>query len=201
MRNFIMIAGLLTLLGCKERATPGFETLVEKAMNDLQAKTASHQAAWGLGKATRWDINQDDGRLIFTFPDKVVGCDAQIIGSFAKSKGTWLWAWDNPSVASNLTSASRELREYGRTHGYTKLTRAKWNGTEEDAWQMVALATLVCNAQGAYRGPAGDLCVFMTFGTPRIEARQGAEPGGAANRSQPVVAETNRPSSAAGSGR
>jgi hypothetical protein len=79
-----------------------------------------------LGKSERWDLNQQDGRLIFTFADKIVTCEAQIIGSFDKSKGTWLWAWDNPSVLSNLTTASRELREYGRQHGYAKLTQAEW---------------------------------------------------------------------------
>ncbi|MGH7972505.1 MAG: DUF6882 domain-containing protein, partial [Limisphaerales bacterium] len=45
-----------------------------------------------LGRAARWDLNQDNGVLIFTFPDKKVTCDAQIIGSFDMSRGTWLWA-------------------------------------------------------------------------------------------------------------
>lgn len=166
-----MIAALLTLLGCKEKTDAGFGTLVEKAMNDLRTKTASHQAVWGLGKSERWSLNQEDGRLIFTFSDKMVTCEAQIVGSFNKTKGTWLWSWDNPSVMSNLTTASRQLREYGRQHGYTKLTRAEWKATEEEAWEMVSIATLESNAQGAYRGPAGDTYVFMTFGPPKIEKR------------------------------
>jgi len=194
-----MIGALLTLLGCKQQNDPAFGVLVEKAMNDLRTKTASHQASWGLGKSERWDLNQKDGRLIFTFPDKIVTCEAQIIGSFDKSKGTWLWSWENPSVVSNLTIASRQLREYGRQHGYTKLTRGEWKATEDEAWEMVAVATLECNAQGAYRGPAGDTYVFMTFGTPKIEKRQAAEPGGAANRSRPVGPDTNQTSAPAGS--
>ena len=196
-----MIGGLLTLLGCRERANPAFAPLVEKGMNDLRTKTASHQAVWGLGKAERWDVNQEDGLLVFTFPDKVVRCEAQIIGTFAKLKGTWLWSWENPSVTSNLTTASRQLREYGRQHGYTKLTQAEWKATEDDAWEMVAVATLVCNAQGAYRGPAGDSYVFMTFAAPRIEKRTGVGPAGAANRSQPFGSDTNRTPLANGPGR
>jgi hypothetical protein len=43
---------------------------------------------------------------------------------------------------------------------------------------MAALATLLCDAQGAYRGPAGDVYVFMTFGTPRIEKKMQGQPGG-----------------------
>ena len=169
--NLLMIASLLALFGCGEKVDSTFKTLTEKAMNDLQTKTASHQALWGLGNSERWDLNQSDGNLIFTFADKTVMCEAQIIGSFNKAKGTWLWAWDNPSVATSLTRASQKLRNYGFEHKYDKLTRAKWNATEEDGWQMVALATLLCDAQGAYRGPAGEVYVFMTFGPPKIQKR------------------------------
>ncbi len=140
-------------------------------MNDLQTKTAAHQTGWGLGKSDRWDLNQNDGNLIFTFADKTVTCEAQIIGSFDQSKGTWLWAWDNPSVSTNLTRASQKLRDYGAQHKYDKLTQAEWKATEADAWQMVALATHLCDARGAYRGPAGDVYVFMTFGPPKIQKR------------------------------
>jgi hypothetical protein len=169
--SLLMMASLLALFGCGEKVNPAFGTLVEKAMNDLQTKTASHQAVWGLGKSDRWDLNQDDGNLIFTFPDKTVTCEAQIIGSFDKTKGTWLWSWDNPGVATNLTQASRWLRDYGTKKQYEKLTRPEWKATENEAWEMVALATLLCNAQGAYRGPAGEVGVFMTFGAPKIQKR------------------------------
>jgi hypothetical protein len=152
-----MIASLLALFGCGEKVNPAYKTLTEKAMNDLRVKTSSHEAVWGLGKSERWDLRQSDGNLVFTFSDKTVTCEAQIIGSFDKTKGTWLWAWDNPGVATNRTRASQQLRDYGFQHKYEKLTRAEWKATEEDAWQMVALATLICDAQGAYRGPAGDI--------------------------------------------
>ena len=169
IRRILAILPLLALFGCGGNTDANFRTLLQKARNDLEAKTASHAAAWGFGKATRWDLNQTDGLLIFTFPDKTVTCEAQIIGSFDKGPGTWLWAWDNPHVATNLARASRQLRVYGRQNGFEKLTRAEWKGSEQDARDMVAVATLVCEAQGAYRGPAGDVYVFMTFGAPRIQ--------------------------------
>ena len=53
-------------------------------------------------------------------------------------------------------------------HGIEKLTTRKWTGTEDDAWAMVALAVRLCDAQGAYRGPAGPSYVFMTFGEVKI---------------------------------
>ncbi|HVY69386.1 MAG TPA: hypothetical protein VHH73_05625, partial [Verrucomicrobiae bacterium] len=90
----LLLASWLVFFGCGKKVDSAFFVLKEKAMNDLKAKTASHEAAWGMGKGDRWDFNQDDGKLVFTFPDKTVTCDAQIIGSFNKAKGTWLWSWD-----------------------------------------------------------------------------------------------------------
>jgi hypothetical protein len=167
----LMIASLLAFLGCGGNADPDFNRLLEKAMHDLESKTASHQAVWGLGSSARWNLNQDDGKLVFSFPDKTVTCEAQIIGSYDKTKGSWLWAWDNPSIATNLTQSSRKLREFGVQKKIDKLTRSEWPATERDCWEMAALANLLCEGQGVYRGPAGDLCVFMTFGPPRIEKR------------------------------
>ena len=167
-----MLTSLLTFLGCTDRKRDAeFRGLVQKAIADLQTKNSGHQQVWGLGKGGRWDINQSDGNLIFTFPDKIVTCEAQIIGSLDRSKGTWLWSWDNSSILTNLTKGSRQLRDYGAAHHFAKLTTAEWKATEEDAWEMAALATFICNAQGAYRGPSGDVYAFMTFGAPTIQKR------------------------------
>ncbi len=178
MRKFFVIAALLALLGCREKRDPEFRALAEKALGELTVKNASHLSAWGLGRSERWDLNQSDGKLIFTFPDKIVTCEAQIIGSYDTSKEMWLWAWDNPAVNTNLTVASKLVREFGKEHGYKKLTEAEWKATEEDAWDMAAIATLECNAQGAYRGPAGDSYVFMTFTNPKIAKPQAAATNG-----------------------
>ncbi|HEY6226111.1 MAG TPA: hypothetical protein VI282_03205 [Verrucomicrobiae bacterium] len=171
-RVLLMLTSILTFLGCAGgKRDAQFKALTQKAMADLQTKTIAQQQAWGFGKSDRWDINQSEGKLVFTFPDKTVTCEAQIIGSFDKFKGTWLWAWQNPSVETNLAQFSKQLRDYGATNHFTKLTTPEWKATEQDAWEMVALATFLCNAQGAYRGPAGDVYVFMTFAASTIQKR------------------------------
>jgi hypothetical protein len=164
-----MFSALIALIGCGKNNETEFRGAVEKAMIELRMKTASHQSVWGFGQAKRWDLNQDQGTLIFTFSDKTVSCEAQIIGSYDKVKGTWLWSWDNPSVASNMVHSSNQLKEYGKLHGFTKLTRAEWKATEDEAWEVAALAMSVLKAQGVYRGPAGDTLVFFSFGAPQIQ--------------------------------
>lgn len=141
-----------------------FETLCEKAKNDLATKTSAHQAMWGLGTSERWDLDQETGRLAFTFSDKIISCEAQIIGTWNSRAKTWLWGWGNTSVLKPLAGVSERLRDYGVRRAIEKLTTAKWTAGEEDAWLMVALAALLFEQQGAYRGPAGETFVFMTFG-------------------------------------
>ena len=117
MRKFIIMLSLAALVGCKEKTDPAFGALVEKAMNDLRAKTAAHTAGWGLGSAERWKLDQTDGHLVFTFPDKSVTCEAQIIGFLDMPEGRWVWAWADAGVRTNIAAARRELRAYVKTPG------------------------------------------------------------------------------------
>lgn len=50
-------------------------------------------------------------------------------------------------------------------HNVAQLTTRKLTCSEDEAWQLTALACKLNEAQGAYRGPAGTTLVFMTFGT------------------------------------
>jgi hypothetical protein len=145
-----------------------FQKLLDASMEELQLKTEAHKA-WGLGTFDRWDIDQEVGGIVFSNADgtKAVA-PAQIIGSFSTNDNSWLWAWDNPSIIDDLKLHALKLKEYGEKHRIEKLTMRKWTGTEDDAWAMAALAVKLCNAQGAYRGPAGPAYVFMTFGEVKI---------------------------------
>lgn len=149
-----------------------FQALLDASMEELQLKTQAH-SAWGLGTFDRWDMNQDVGDLVFTNEDGTTAvAPVQIIGSFSTNDNSWLWAWDNPSINDALKVDAAKLKEYGETHGIDKLTSRKWTGTQDDAWAMAALAVKLCDAQGAYRGPAGSTYVFMTFGEVRISKPQ-----------------------------
>jgi hypothetical protein len=93
---------------------------------------------------------------------------AQIIATYNTLDGTWLWAWDHPSVEPALAKDAKRMLAYGQEHGYAKLTTRKLQITEDEAWELTALAFLVCGANGAYRGPAGTAFVFMTFGEVQV---------------------------------
>ncbi|MGE0388190.1 MAG: DUF6882 domain-containing protein [Gammaproteobacteria bacterium] len=147
-----------------------YRAQVERAREDLRAKTAGHDAAWGLGESD-WSLDQDDGRLVFTTPSGATAtAEAQIIGTYNAGDGTWLWAWDHPDVAEPLRRHAQQLRDIGARHAWPRLTTRKFECTEDEAWELAALACLLCDAQGAYRGPAGAVHVFMTFGEVALSA-------------------------------
>jgi hypothetical protein len=160
---FILLAGYF--MQDKPKLPADFTTLQKMSIEELELKTRGHVEAWGLDKIDRWDLNQDTGELIFSFADGTRAvAQAQIIGTYNSEDHTWLWAWANPSVDEKLKKDALKVQEYGKKHGIERLTKAKWKGTEEDAWAMAALSVKIGGAQGAYRGPAGSTYVFITFG-------------------------------------
>jgi len=143
--------------------------LVDEALADLRMKTSVWDGIVHFRNAT-WSVNQDTATIAFEGPKglRAVG-PVQIIGTFNRTDGTWLWAWDNPSVVEPLRQHARRVQEFGHLRTISVLTQRKLTCREEDSWEFTALACKLCDAQGAYRGPAGDTLVFMTFGSLTIE--------------------------------
>lgn len=184
MWGFMMALIEAVLRGRKPRDKypPALRTLVDSGLAQLRALTAGHQAGWGIGDAENWDIDQDDGYLIFTLPNGLFAtCPVQIIGSISEDEGTWLWSWANSSINEELTRDARRVRDYGNANRFESLVAAGWSGTDEDGWDMTAIACKLCDAQGGYRGAMGQSHIFMTFGRVTLSSgepcrRDGSEP-------------------------
>ncbi len=112
---------------------------------------AAHDAGWGLGEAD-WNVDQDQGEIVFTRADGITAtAPVQIVGTY------------NTEIRRMAVHAKR-VRDYGKQHGIKRLTTRKLGCSEDDAWELAAVACKLCEAQGAYRGPAGTAFVFLTFG-------------------------------------
>lgn len=146
-----------------------FDTLIEQSMEELRLKTAAHDGIWQLSKAN-WNIDQDAGTIVFTTPNGITAtCPVQIIGTFNAVDNTWMWGWDHPSVDPALQEHARICKAYGEKHGIRALTSHKLtSSSEEDSWQLTALACKLAGAQGGYRGPMGKTKVFVTIGEPSL---------------------------------
>ena len=141
-----------------------YDELVRRGMNELELKNAMHDRAFQISRAA-WNVDQDAGLIRFESPDGILAiAQVQIIGSYNTADGTWLWAWDNPSVNPSLAQLAGSMREYGQQNNLPELTTAKLECDQEHCWTFVAAAAAMTNAQGGYRGMAGETAVFMTFG-------------------------------------
>ncbi|MCA8997838.1 MAG: hypothetical protein KDA80_12660 [Planctomycetaceae bacterium] len=143
--------------------------LIPISVEELKIKTEGHKA-WGFGSFDNWNLNQDDGQLIFSNDDGTRAvAPAQIIGSYDYDNGTWKWAWANETIQDHLKEHSNIVRQWGEDNGAGLLTNDEIYAEESDAWDFVAIAVKLCDAQCAYRGPVNDrTAIFMTFGSPQI---------------------------------
>lgn len=156
---------LIIAFGQETKLPSDFSALQKLSNEELALKTEAHKKVWGLDKTIRWDLVQDSGKLVFSLPDGMKAvCPAQIIGTYNREDHTWLWAWTNSSIEDKLKLDALKVRKYGEEHHIDRLTTRKWVGTEDDAWAMVALAVKLCGEQGGFRGPAGEMDVFIAFG-------------------------------------
>jgi|GEM_PF-799250 len=142
-----------------------FAALVEKANIHLQTLTDAHNATWNLGEAENWAADQEKGIISWTFEDgRVASAPMQIVGTYNTTKQSFLWGWDHPSVMEGLRKDAATVLAYAKKNKVEHLTKRLVQCTEEEAWEYAALANLLNERQGVYRGPAGPTYVFMTFG-------------------------------------
>ncbi len=142
------------------------ELSLSRALDRLATQNIFHENTWRLGNA-RWDADLEAGTITFT-NDKgwIVTAPVQVVGTYSRKDGTFLWGWDHPSVPEPARIAAQAVQAFGQTHDLNMLTTRKVAITEEEAWHMAALANYLWKGQGAYRGPTngGTTLVYMTFG-------------------------------------
>jgi len=136
-------------------------------MAELRAKTIALDVVVRFDKA-KWSVDQDTGLIEFDRRGFHATAPAQIIGTYNTADSTWLWGWDHPSIEEPLRRDAKVLLAYGHTQKVAALTTRRVSCTENDCWEFTALAMRLCNAQGAYRGPAGRTLIFLTFGELRL---------------------------------
>ena len=123
----------------------------------------------GISNAATWNIDQDTGKIFWTFSNgRVVEAPVQIIGTFDPQTSTFLWSWANHSILSSMQTSASRVREYGDTHGIGQFTTDLIKISEHEAWQLTATATQLAKAKGAYRAESGRAIVFVTFGDVKV---------------------------------
>lgn len=140
---------------------------IEGSFSILQMATQTHINGFGLDKITRWSANQEQGEIIFHLANGMkASAPFQAVGSWCASDGTFLWAWDNPSIDDKLKEVSRKVRQFGEQHNYTPFTTPLIKCEQKEAWNFTAVAASLSHKMvGSYRCPMGEGgFLFVIFG-------------------------------------
>lgn len=145
-----------------------WDRLVQDALAYLQDQQDRLRRDFDLGEWERYEYDQVEGLMKFSSKGVVgVVADLQVVGSTAKEPGTWLWAWDNPSIEPRVATLSREVRAFGQSKGFKRLVEPEWKGDECDGWEMTAIAAFISQSDGAYRSPDEQGALFLVLTNPR----------------------------------
>ena len=160
------------LLAAAASAEPAdLEQRLTDSVEALRTMTAVH-ARWGLGREARWFVDQDLGTIRFDFADgRGATAPVQIVGTYSRADGTFLWAWDHPGVAEALSADAKRVRDYGERNDVAAMTTKLVRISEDDAWRYTAFAALLSGASGAHRADSGGPLVFVTFGEVSISKK------------------------------
>ena len=165
MKKFIAtITAVLSIGTQAEGMDP--QKYIAQSYAGLQDVTQAHAESWGLGKEINWSVDQASGKLSFIFEDgKKAEAPVQIIGTYSSKQGSFMWGWDHPSVQPGIGDAAALVKKFGEEHGLSKLRTQPVAMSEQEAWELTALAMRLSKANGAYRANAGGgTLVYMTFG-------------------------------------
>jgi Family of unknown function (DUF6882) len=145
------------------------DALVTEGHADIARTTDEHAARWGLGAARRWVLDQGEGRVTWSFEDHVASAPAQFLGSWNAEVNTFVWAWDNDSIAEALCATAADVRAFGSEHEIAALTSSPLNLDEARVRDVVALAFRIGRCTGLYHPFDGRLASYIAFGDVTIE--------------------------------
>jgi len=142
------------------------EAFIAGSVEGLKMTTDAHRGTWHLGEEKSWNVDQDNGQIVFSFANGTTASSpVQIIGTLNTKDSTFMWGWNHPSVVPALQANAFQVKAFGEEHGSKELTTQKITCSEMRAWEYTALAMRLSEASGAYRAEAAPgTFVFMTFG-------------------------------------
>lgn len=141
-----------------------WDQLVSAAVEYTQGCQSRILTEFQGGRWERYDLDPDKG--VFTFSSggvpRVVA-SMQLVGTFSRTAGTWLWSWANAAVPEQARRDIDWLEAFGRENDYERLVEARWPAAEVDAHELASVACYLFKAEGVYRAPNDDLFEFLVL--------------------------------------
>jgi hypothetical protein len=149
------------------------ETLLLQGRELIDQTSRAHAERWGLGTAKRWVLDQDEGRVLWSFEDHVATAPAQILGSWNNKVSSFVWSWDNETIKAPLCATAEQVRSFGVENDISALRTSPLRIDEAQVRDLIALAFRLGDCTGLYHPFDGQLATYIAFGPVTLEESGG----------------------------
>lgn len=106
-------------------ASAEFAAFVQECRESLRVRQQAVESRWHLTTFRLQAFDQQDGvvRLMNATGDGI-RADAQVLGSYDGSSGTWAWAWNNPTVDAERRRDAYAVRRWASSATSRRSRRA-----------------------------------------------------------------------------
>ncbi|MGF1751914.1 DUF6882 domain-containing protein [Vibrio cionasavignyae] len=139
------------------------DSFVNKCFGNMVLANDRLEKEYDLGHFERFDFDVPNGCLVFSDTHRTVRFEIALICSTDTTKGTLQWAWANISLPHHLTKESSTLKTLAKESGLNIFDTPIWEASEEEGWEMAAIALEKLGGLGVYRCPTGSSMLFVVL--------------------------------------
>lgn len=158
MRRRSLVCAVVCLLLTACDRSVAWSDFAEEAKSYQAAQQGKLEKEFGLSRYEdyRWSPKTAQVAFAPTGDRPALVADIVFVGSLSKRSKTWLWGWDNPLIAKELTKKLDAVKNFGKERSYRQLMDAKWAAGESEAEAVTAAAALILKAQGTLHVPSNN---------------------------------------------
>jgi hypothetical protein len=136
----------------------------EKCFAELEAKQKVLLPKYKIGTYDLYWYSQEEGTLQFEKNKRVLlRFDVIFLGTWAKYKDDWLWAWANPSMIETVRDKAKVVQDLGSQTGHPAFKTSQMTCDEHQAWELAGMSLHVLNGIGIYRCPSDRVDLFLAL--------------------------------------
>lgn len=93
----------------------------------------------------------------------VVEANIALIGTYSTRSESWRWHWANDHISDQDWYKFGYFCAFGEQNGFQPLSHAQWPATLDDAYEMMAVACYLLQAEGVYHFPYEHCFVYYAL--------------------------------------
>ncbi|UYZ60386.1 DUF6882 domain-containing protein [Hymenobacter latericus] len=138
-----------------------YSGFADQCLHDLQLLQEQFITDYDINSYENWFYDNVTGLLTFSTGEEEINFRFVLAGTYSRNTNTWQWAWDKESVFSKGEEEIEAIKDFGEQAAFDKLITGYFESSEEEAWQLSAIAVYLLNGIGIYRPVCEHLLSFL----------------------------------------